>query len=59
MANDVLKGRRTEIEFINGAVVEKAAEVGVPVPTQAAMLQLMRGIERGAVEPGVANLARF
>jgi len=59
MANDVIKGRRTEIEYINGAVVEKAAEVGVPVPTQATMLDLIRRIERAEAEPGVANLARF
>jgi 2-dehydropantoate 2-reductase len=59
MANDVRKGRRTEIEYINGTIVEKAAEVGIPVPTQAAMVNLIRRIERGDVAPGPGNLAEF
>lgn len=59
MANDVIKGRRTEIEYINGTVVEKAKEVGVPVPTQTAMLDVIRRIERGEVQPGLGNLAAF
>lgn len=57
MAHDVLKGRRTEIEYINGTVVEKAAEMGIAVPAQSAMLALVRRIERGELEPGIGNLA--
>jgi len=57
MAHDILKGRRTEIEYINGTVVEKAAEVGIPVPTQVAMLELVRRVERGDLAPDIRNLA--
>jgi 2-dehydropantoate 2-reductase len=52
MAHDVRKGRRTEIEYINGHVVAKAAEVGIPVPAQSAILGIVRRIERGEITPG-------
>ena len=32
MGQDMLKGRRTEIDFINGVIAGKGAEVGVPAP---------------------------
>ena len=35
MAQDMAKGRRTEIEFMNGFIAEKGAEAGVPAPTHA------------------------
>ncbi|MFM0207565.1 2-dehydropantoate 2-reductase [Paraburkholderia sediminicola] len=48
MLQDVLAGRRTEIESINGAVVAAAREVGVPVTHTATMLQLVRLVEARA-----------
>src|SRR5271170_158836 len=33
MGQDMLKGRRTEIDFINGLIAAKGAEVGVPAST--------------------------
>jgi len=33
MGQDMLKGRRTEIDFINGLIAGKGAEVGCPAPT--------------------------
>jgi len=56
-AQDILKGRRTEIDFINGEVVAKAQELGIPVPTQSAILQLVRRVEAGELRPGVEHLA--
>ena len=56
-AQDVLKGRRTEIEFINGMVVEKGAEMGIPTPTQAAILALVKRVENGELPPAPENLA--
>ena len=55
-AQDVLKGRRTEIEFINGAVCSHAAKVGIAVPCQQAISALVRRVERGEVVPAVANI---
>ena len=51
MLQDVEAGRRTEIDVINGAVVRAADEVGVAVPINRALMQLIKGWEtqRGLV----------
>jgi len=51
MLQDVEAGRRTEIDVINGAVVRAAGEVGVPVPINRTLMQLIKGWEtqRGLV----------
>lgn len=53
---DMLKGRRTEIEFINGLVSAKGDEVGIPAPTHAALTRLVRQVERGEREAHPWNL---
>jgi 2-dehydropantoate 2-reductase len=45
MLQDVEAGRRTEIDVINGAVVKAADEVGVDVPINRALVQLVKGWE--------------
>ncbi|AOJ12015.1 ketopantoate reductase family protein [Burkholderia mayonis] len=45
MLQDVLAGRRTEIEAINGAVVAAARGVGVATPHAETLLQLVRLID--------------
>lgn len=45
MLQDVLAGRRTEIDAINGAVVAAAGELGVAVPHVRTLLQLVRLID--------------
>jgi 2-dehydropantoate 2-reductase len=45
MLQDVEAGRRTEIDVINGAVVKAADEVGVAVPINRALVQLIKGWE--------------
>jgi 2-dehydropantoate 2-reductase len=45
MLQDVEAGRRTEIDVINGAVVKAADEVGVAVPINRALMQLIKGWE--------------
>jgi 2-dehydropantoate 2-reductase len=56
MAQDVLKGRRTEIEFINGYIAAKGAEIGVPAPANARITELVTAVERGELEPSPAVL---
>ncbi|GGG33445.1 2-dehydropantoate 2-reductase [Caldovatus sediminis] len=51
MGQDMVKGRRTEIEFLNGFVVEKAREVGVATPANAALTEIVRKVERGELAP--------
>ena len=46
MLQDILAGRKTEVETVNGAVVAAGAMHGVPVPLNRAMVALVRGLER-------------
>ena len=50
MGQDMIKGRRTEIDYLNGFVVEKAAELGLKVPANAGIADVVRRIERGEIE---------
>lgn len=45
MLQDVLKQRRTEIDFINGAVVRQAQGLNIPTPVNAALTHLVKTIE--------------
>jgi len=47
MLQDVDAGRSTEIEAINGAVVERAAQHGIEVPTNRLLAALVSGHESG------------
>src|SRR5581483_4529062 len=53
---DMLKGRRTEIDAINGLVVEKAEELRMHAPLQSAMVDLVKRVERGEIPPSPGNL---
>jgi 2-dehydropantoate 2-reductase len=51
MAQDVLKGRRSEIALMNGHVVTKGREVGIATPVSAAVVDLMSEIDARARRP--------
>lgn len=51
MAQDVIKGRRTEIAYMNGHVVSKGKETGIPTPVSAAVVGLVEEIDAGARKP--------
>ena len=46
MLQDLEKRKRTEVEFINGAIVRKGRELGITCPVNETLLNLIRGIER-------------
>jgi 2-dehydropantoate 2-reductase len=46
MLQDIMAGRRTEIDFINAAISREAAKVGVPAPVNRALTLLVKAIER-------------
>src|SRR5271170_7486014 len=48
---DMVKGRRTEIPFINGFVVRKGEEVGIPAPTNAILTDIVLRVEKGELQP--------
>src|SRR5579883_2547423 len=51
MGQDMVKGRRTEIEFLNGFVVRKGKEVGIEAPTNAILTDIVTRVERGELKP--------
>jgi 2-dehydropantoate 2-reductase len=59
LLQDVMKKRRTEVEFLNGEVVRKGKEVGVPTPLNQAILDLTLKIENGEVDPDPAHLEQL
>ena len=58
MGQDVEKGRRTEIEFMNGYIVEEGRAVGVPTPVNAAIVQVVKEVQDGTLPPSADNVRR-
>jgi 2-dehydropantoate 2-reductase len=56
---DWTKGRRSEVDDINGHVVLAAERLGREAPVNAAVVELAHAIERGDLEPGASNLDRL
>jgi 2-dehydropantoate 2-reductase len=46
MLQDILRGARTEIEAINGAVVREGERLGIAVPVNEMLLRLVRALEK-------------
>ncbi len=57
MAQDVIKGRPTEIDQMNGFVVAQGRERGVPTPVSAAIVDVVHEVESGVVKPAPRNIA--
>lgn len=51
MFQDVLRENQTEVDFMNGAIVDKGEEVGVDTPFNEAMWSLMKGLEHSWTDP--------
>lgn len=56
MAQDMRKGRRTEIELMNGFIAEKGRLMGIPTPSHDKLTQVVIRVERGELAPSPANL---
>jgi 2-dehydropantoate 2-reductase len=56
MAQDILKGRRTEIDAMNGFIAARGAAAGVPAPSHAKLTQIVTRVERGELKPSPALL---
>jgi 2-dehydropantoate 2-reductase len=56
MLQDMERGRPTEIDAINGAVVREGARVGVPTPYNEALLHLVRAREQVRALDGTPRL---
>jgi 2-dehydropantoate 2-reductase len=53
MLQDVLRGAPTEIEAINGAIMRKGVQLGVPTPVNAILYQMVKGLR---YDPSQENL---
>jgi len=56
MGQDMLKGRRTEIDFINGVIAAKGEEVGCAAPTHVKLIQAVKQVEHGKAPAKPENL---
>jgi len=56
MAQDVAKGRPTEIDYMNGHVVAQGRQKGVPTAVSAATVEVMHEVEKGARQPEPKNI---
>ena len=56
MAQDMEKGRRTEIEFMNGFIATEGARVSVRAPTHEMLTRQVLRVERGEIPPRPENV---
>ncbi len=57
MAQDVHKGRPTEIDYMNGHVVAKGKDKGVATPISTAAVSVVREIDAGTRKQAPENIA--
>ena len=59
MLQDLEKGKKTEVDSINGSVSQQGRKVGVPTPYNDKVVEIVHRIEAGELLPGRENLSLF
>lgn len=59
MGQDIQKGRRTEIDFINGLVCAKADELGIKTPANRGIVEAVKRVEKGEAAPSPEVVAHI
>src|SRR5438270_257620 len=59
MGHDMQKGRRTEIEFLNGFVVREGEKVGLPCRANAVLTDIVKRVERNELEPDPRHITEL
>ncbi len=59
MGQDMRKGRRTEIDLINGLIAAKGDETGIPTPVNKALVAAVKRVEQGEIAPGPEVVAHI
>jgi 2-dehydropantoate 2-reductase len=59
LLQDVIKGRRTEADYLNGLIVRKGREEEVPAPVNAAVTDALHRLEAGELKQSPSNLDLF
>jgi 2-dehydropantoate 2-reductase len=57
MGQDMMKGRRTEIDYMNGLVFKKGKETGIATPANEALIAAVKKVERGEADASPDLLA--
>ena len=56
MGQDIQKGRRNEVDFINGLVAAKGDELGIATPVNRAMVDAVKRVELRQVQASLDNV---
>ncbi len=56
LLQDILKGRRAEVDYLNGYIVRRSREVGVPTPMNEAIVEITKRVEAGEIKQAPENL---
>jgi 2-dehydropantoate 2-reductase len=59
MGQDMQKGRRTEIEFLNGLVVREGDKVGIACRANAVLTDLVKRVEKGELKPDPRHITEL
>jgi 2-dehydropantoate 2-reductase len=59
MGQDMVKGRRTEIEFMNGLVVREGEKLGLACRANALLTDIVLRVERGELQPDPAHVTKL
>lgn len=59
MLQDIEKGKKTEVDSINGVVCEFGRKYGIPTPVNDKVVEIIHGIEDGKYNPSFDNLQYF
>jgi len=56
MAQDLMKRRKTEIDFLNGHIVTKGREIGIATPVNEQVVATLKRVERGEITQSIENV---
>jgi 2-dehydropantoate 2-reductase len=56
MGQDMMKGRRTEIDFLNGYIVQEGARIGIAARANERLVDLVKRVERGELRADPSNI---
>jgi len=59
MGQDIMKGRRTEIDFLNGFVVREGEKVGLAARANERLVDLVTKVERGELQPDPRHITEL
>ena len=56
LLQDVMRGRRTEVQYLNGYVSEQGRQAGIPTPFNDKVVELITRVPPGTLKPDPRNL---